>query len=101
MDYGSQSGLSLAKLPHTAAYDLGATGILVGSQCMGRILRMVQAMHLFLLVFQGYSDTELARVCRSDMGRQGQGYCILSYLEALADFQTALGLRIIVTSRGI
>lgn len=28
----SPPGLSLAKLPHTAAYDLGATGILVGSQ---------------------------------------------------------------------
>lgn len=39
-----ESGLSLAKLPHTAAYDLGATGILVGSQCIGCIWRTVQAM---------------------------------------------------------
>ena len=39
-----ESGLSLAKLPHTAAYDLGATGILVGSQCIGCFWRTVQAM---------------------------------------------------------
>lgn len=62
-----ESGLSLAKLPHTAAYDLGATGILVGSQCIGCIWRTVQAMEkgavpvfFFKLAFQWYSDTELA-----------------------------------------
>ena len=62
-----ESGLSLAKLPHTAAYDLGATGILVGpsaSAAFGERFKQWRRVRcqffFFKLAFQWYSDTELA-----------------------------------------